>query len=133
MIEFDEHVPERRHLDLTPLIDCVFLLLIFFLLTSVYVKPVLPLDLPEAETAVAGREPPLTIAIKPDGSILVNNRPVAAGELYTAVAANYRNVAKRELHLLADKSVAFGKVIEVIDIAKQAGAVNISVVTEPKK
>ena len=48
MIDFGEHVAERKSLDLTPMLDVVFLLLIFFLLTSIFARPLLPLDLPEA-------------------------------------------------------------------------------------
>ena len=132
MIEFDEHVSQRSHLDLTPLIDCVFLLLIFFMLTSVFAKPSMPLNLPETETAAVSREMPLRIEISQDGRIFMNNVPIEPGQLYESVVTHYQNANKKEVHLLSDKGVSFGKVIEVIDTVKKAGVETISVVTEQK-
>lgn len=132
MIEFDEHVSERSGIDLTPMIDVVFLLLIFFLLTSVYAKPMLPLNLPEARSAVATADPLVTIAIKVDGSIYVNNDSVPLEELQGRLSGLYASARAKDLNLMSDKGVPFGKVVEVLDAAKQAGAENIAVVTEKK-
>lgn len=133
MIDFGEHLPEKKSLDLTPMIDVVFLLLIFFLLTSVFAKPSLPLKVPRAETAQLAAEPALTVAVKADGALLLNNEPVDLDELSTRLRSAYAATSDREISLVSDKGVPFGRVVEVMDQAKKAGAENISVVAERKK
>ncbi len=133
MIDFGEHLPEKKSLDLTPMIDVVFLLLIFFLITSIFSKPSLPLNLPEAETAQMAGEQDVSVAVKLDGSILLDGKAITAAELYPALRARYEGVEKRGVTLVSDKGVPFGRVVEVMDQAKKAGADNISVLAEQKK
>jgi biopolymer transport protein ExbD len=133
MIDFGEHLPERKGLDLTPMIDVVFLLLIFFLITSIFSRPSLPMNLPEAETARLANEPEVSVAVKADGAILLDGREVALAELYPALLARYQGKEKRGITLLSDKGVPFGRVVQVMDQAKKAGAEDISILAEQKK
>lgn len=114
------------------MIDVVFLLLIFFLLTSVSSKLTMPLNLPEAETAAAAKEALVVVSIKLDGSVYLNGRQTAMETLPTEIENLYNGTADRELNLMSDKGVPFGVVVEVLDIAQKAGAQNIAVVTEQK-
>lgn len=133
MIDFGEHAAEKKSLDLTPMLDVVFLLLIFFMLTSIYAKPMLPLNLPEAATGQLEQEPEVIVAIRADGSVHLNGNPTAPAQLTAALAALFGSGLPRDLSLQSDKGVPFGRVVEVMDLAKQAGAENISVVTEKKR
>jgi len=133
MIDFGEGLPEKRHIDLTPMIDIVFQLLIFFLLTSIFTKPVLPVKLPEAASAVVSQEPEITIGIDALNHIVLNNRPVRDNQLGMELALLLQNKSDKTVHLVSDRSVDFGRVIEVMDKAKQAGATGISVVTDKRK
>ena len=132
MIDFGEHVDEKKSLDLTPMLDVVFLLLIFFMLTSIYAKPMLPLDLPDAATGQVGAEPEVAIAIRGDGTLHLNGEKIAASELAAALRPLFQAGNKRDLSVQADQGIPFGRVVEVMDLAKQAGAANIAVVTEAK-
>lgn len=133
MIDFGEHRPEKKGLDLTSMIDVVFLLLIFFLITSIYAKPSLPLNLPEAETAQVAGDPEVSVAIRADGTLLLNGSVIPLDQLHPALQALYAGTARREISLVSDKGVPFGRVVQVMDQAKKAGAENISVVAEQKK
>lgn len=133
MIDFGEHGEERKTLDLTPMLDVVFLLLIFFMLTSIFAKPMLPLDLPEASGGQIAQEPEVVVAIGRDGGIQLNGSPTPAEQLPAALAALFGGGAPRDLSLQSDQGVPFGRVVEVMDLAKQAGAENLSVVTERKR
>jgi len=115
------------------MLDVVFLLLIFFMLTSIFAKPMLPLDLPEAATATVAPEPEVRVAIHRDGSVFVNERLVGPTELVAELAALFTAGTGRDLSLQSDQGVPFGRVVEIMDLAKQAGAANISVVTEQKR
>jgi biopolymer transport protein ExbD len=133
VIAFDEHVSRKSALDLTPLIDVVFLLLIFFLLTSIYAKPSIPLDLPEAETARIAREPEVSVAIRPDGALMLNDREVSLPALHPALERIYAERRTREISIVSDRKVPFGRVVEVMDAAQRAGAETIAIVTERKR
>jgi biopolymer transport protein ExbD len=133
MIDFGEHIEEKKALDMTPMLDVVFLLLIFFMLTSIFAKPMLPLDLPEAATGKIEQEAEVTVAIRADGSVHLNGNPTSPAQLTAALASLFGSGRSKDLSLQSDKGVPFGRVVEVMDLAKQAGAENISVVTERKR
>ncbi|MHB1397442.1 MAG: ExbD/TolR family protein [Trichloromonadaceae bacterium] len=133
MIDFGEHVRERKGLDLTPMLDVVFLLLIFFMLTSIFAKPLLPLDLPEAATGQVATEPEVTVSIGRDGTVYINEDEILPGQLVQLLTGLFAGKVERAISLRADQGVPFGQVVEIMDLAKQAGAENISVVTEKRR
>jgi len=133
MIEFDEHTSERAGIDLAPMIDVVFLLLIFFLLTSIFVRPSIPLNLPPAETARLDAEKELSVIIKKDGDILLNGRNIELSDLFEELSSFYKNTGSKDIAVISDKTVQFGYVVEVMDTARMAGIENISIVTEKKR
>jgi len=133
MIGFDEHTTKSNGINMTSMIDVVFLLLIFFLLTSIFSKPSIPLNLPEADTARVAAEPEVSVAIKKDGGILLNGQDMTAPELFVALTEVYKKSATKDLSLISDKEAPFGRAVEVMDMAKKAGAENISVIAERKR
>lgn len=133
MIDFGEHLAERKTLDLTPMLDVVFLLLIFFLLTSIFARPLLPLDLPEAASGQVLQEPEISLSIQRDGTLGLNGNVVTREELSERLVEMLSARSReRDISLRSDRGVPFGQVIEIMDVAKQAGAENISVVTDQK-
>ena len=134
MLDFHNPRQEKKALDLTPMIDVVFLLLIFFMLTSIYARPVLPLELPEAESCVPQRNQEIVISIEGDGELTLNQSPVTMDELQTALVQELgRESEEKAVCLAADKSVEFGLAVRVMDVAKKAGAQNISIITREKE
>ncbi len=132
MLEFEKPVAKKTWLDLAPMIDVVFLLLIFFMLTSIYAKPMMPVSLPESETSIIQEEPEITLGISSDGSLSLNGQNIAIDQLYDQLSPLLLGRLEKNIRLIADKRIEFGLVISVMDIAKQAGADNIAVVTEKK-
>lgn len=132
MLEFEKPVAKKTWLDLAPMIDVVFLLLIFFMLTSIYAKPMMPVSLPESETSIIQEEPEITLGIGSDGSLSLNGQNIAIDQLYDQLSPLLLGRLEKNIRLIADKRIEFGLVINVMDIAKQAGADNIAVVTEKK-
>lgn len=133
MIQFDEHAPQPKSLDLTPLIDVIFNLLIFFVLTSAFAQPAIPLSLPEAETGKVFENKAIRIMVKNQQELFIDGRPVLLAGLYPELAAVYAKQPEKELELASDKGVPFGVVVEVMDVAKKAGAKNLAVVTDNKR
>ncbi|HED31901.1 MAG TPA: biopolymer transporter ExbD [Prosthecochloris aestuarii] len=130
MIEFGEPLRGNRIPDLTPMIDVIFLLLIFFMLTSIYSKPVIPLDLPDGASAVKEEREGIDVGIDPDGRIFVNGDPVLIDEFEIYVARLLADEPGQPVRLMSDASNRFGLVISVMDKLRLQGAANISIVTD---
>jgi len=107
---------------IAPLVDLVFLLLIFFLLSSTLEKErALPVRRPAASTAAALSRPPLAVTVTAAGTLHMEGRKVSlAGleqELRTALAA----LPDRRILVVADEAARAGLVVRVMDVCRKAG------------
>lgn len=128
--EFEETISKGSGPDLTPLIDMVFLLLIFFLLTSFLTRPIIPVVLPEAEIAELSKDQDISVTVRRDGSLLLNGEEISDEKLAKTLKRLYIYRQSRELIIQSDKEVHFGRVVEVMDISKKSGARTISFLVE---
>jgi biopolymer transport protein ExbD len=125
-------VPIRPHtddpgalIDMTPIIDIVFMLLTFFLLATTFQRAEreLHITLPSASTAepitAALRE--LVINITADGRTIVAGRPVTDDDLRAIIAAALSANPNQKVALRGDRGAAYGAVIRVLDICKSCG------------
>ena len=109
-------------INITSLIDVMFLLLIFFMVTSTFLdRPGMKLELPSAESAEVARVEKLVLYISSDNEVVFNGTPVALDNLEETMLAALSDIEDRTLVLNADKSVQHGTVIRVMDIAKKIG------------
>ncbi len=110
-------------LEITPLVDVVFLLLIFFLLTATYVKnPNLDISLPKASVdQVANHQKDFTIAIRADGELRYNNVVVTLERLEGILSSEYAQSEDAVVVVRADEGSRHGRVVEVMDLAKRIG------------
>ena len=131
--EYEESITKSIGPDMTPLIDMVFLLLIFFLLTSFLTRPSIPVELPEAETAQLNEKPEVSITIRKDGILLLNGEIIAEKKLESSLNRIYAFQRSKEVVIQSDKEVQFGRIVEIMDISKKAGARNISFLVEQKQ
>ena len=107
---------EEPQIDLTPLIDCLFMLIIFFVLTMTFSRPVLEIVLPEAVHAEAsGKRDEILLNVKSDGTFwLDQERQVTLAELASELDANPQKL----LNIYMDKGSDFGVFVSVLDVAK---------------
>ena len=109
-------------INITSLIDVMFLLLIFFMVTSTFLdQPGMKLELPSAESAEVARVEKLVLYISSDDEVVFNDHPVALDDLEETMRDALSEIEDRTLVLNADKSVQHGTVIRVMDIAKKLG------------
>ena len=135
MIEFEEerHLVERsRGPDLTPMIDMVFLLLIFFLLTSYVILPSIQVNLPESETARVIEHAELSLTIREDRSLYLNDEAISKNRLEEALRTIFLRGSKG-IVIQSDRRVPFGFVVEIMDLTKKAGAESISFLVEAER
>ena len=133
MIEFDfgRDLTERSAgPDLTPMIDMIFQLLIFFLLTSFLILPAVNVALPRSRNPEATPPAALTLTVRRDGSLLLAGQVVLVEDLPSLMSAALAGRVEPSIIVQADRGVAFGRVIEVMEAARAGGARDISFLVE---
>ncbi len=122
-------------LSLTPLIDVVFLLLIFFLVTSEFEEEErrLRITLPEATSAVpmTGQPREIVVDIDADGNFYLGGQPTELDELERLMrASTHNNPTNQTVVIRADKSTTFQPVVSVMDVCNRVGISDYSVTTQ---
>lgn len=121
---------EKLNIDLTPLVDVVFILLIFFIVTSVFKKEELALilDLPSSDAKEAKyEEKNITIELGPD-KLAYKGKVVDLNELNLALMKVTNK--KESVILRIDKSVKYQKVVEVLDVLQRHKLNNLALITD---
>lgn len=121
-------------LDITPIVDTVFNLMIFFALSLNFISiPGIPVNLPRA-TSFAEAQPKkeLTIALTRDEELFVNGSPVTTSELADALHRQAAEAPDTLVVISADTDSRHGRVVEVMDLARAAGLVRLAIATKPK-
>lgn len=138
-MKFRKRKRDEVTLDMTPLIDAVFLLLIFFAVATTFTRETrLGIDLPQA----SGQPPaqvrdPVEVSVSESGEYAVNGKPLVDSERSTLKAAIDAAIAgnkDRPFFLTADAKATHQSVVTAMDIAGELGIVNVSIVTrEPPR
>ena len=117
-------------INLSPLIDCVFLLLIFFIVTTVFVEETgVEVQKPKAATAEQLKKNSLLIALTSDGQVIYGGRQISLNSVRGLVAQQLRE-KEVPVILIADESSKSGRLVELIDECKLAGAKQVSVAAQ---
>lgn len=128
---------EDPSLDMTPLIDVVFLLLIFFLITTTFVRNdnrQLPLNLPSAaagQEVVEGEK--LILYITEDGGLQINDEIVRPEEVPERLEALYKENPDTPLSLKADRATRYEQVTRILGTARKVGFQKLNLVVKPEK
>ncbi|TMO57251.1 ExbD/TolR family protein [Pseudoalteromonas phenolica] len=129
--EFEEQ-NLKQDIDLAPLLDVVFILLIFFIVTTVFVKETgVDVNKPKAVSSENLEKSVLLIAITNDNRVIYAGTNVGVNGVYLTLKQELQN-EKRPLVIQADKYVTTELLVEVIDQSKLAGIEQISLATEAK-
>ncbi|MEY4758429.1 MAG: hypothetical protein RJA34_3327 [Pseudomonadota bacterium] len=120
-------------INMTPLIDVMLVLLVIFMLAAPLMTSRLKLDLPQSGAAQAG-QPPQAVRLQIDrsGQAFLDERPVSDADLAAALTLVAQQTPDAEVQLRADRSVAYGRIVEVMGSAQQAGLTRIGFVAEAK-
>lgn len=133
-MEFRRRKHNHAHMNIAPLVDVVFLLLLFFMLTSQLVRePAIKVNLPDSKTAEAKREEMKTISITKNGEVYFMDKRVDIGNLQKAIAESVHDARHDSLRIKADREADVGILVSVIDEVKLSGITNFSIVTERKE
>ena len=120
-------------MSITPLVDTMLTLLIFVLLLGAFaIQPGIRVRLPEAASKEEEPKRDLVVILTRDDRLYLNDDPLQLTELGARLQEYLRDRADGVVIIKADREVLHGRVVEVMDIAKGAGAVRLAIATEPK-
>lgn len=116
---------------LTSLIDIVFLLLIYFLLTTNFMaEEGIQVKLPQTTSAVPKEAKEITVLIDPNGDVYMGGHTVTLNELLQTVQQRLASDPETVVVIKADRSLVLDRVVHVIDVIKAAGASRLRLATE---
>lgn len=126
--------PKKARIEIVPMIDTVFFLLVFFMIASLAMTTMkgMPVNLPKSSTA-SDRSPVRTVVtVTHTGSYYIDKQQVAFEEIHPVLSARLKDNPKMVVVINCDKGQNWGRGIEVMDEAKRAGAELLTIATEPK-
>jgi len=133
-MEFEGRKRVNTHLNIAPLIDIVFLLLIFFMLSSHFVtRPGIKITLPTAVTGKLHPEDEILIFIASDDKLYLNEEEVNLESLLDKLSLKLAGAKKKTVIIKADKKIDLGLAVKIMDIAKQAKAEGLVISTKAEE
>ncbi|MBF0450442.1 MAG: biopolymer transporter ExbD [Candidatus Magnetomorum sp.] len=116
---------------LTSLIDIVFMLLIYFLLTTNFIiDEGIKIKLPQARSGAPQIQKDITVYVDKDGQAYLSDKQVSLSQLFTELKQMIGQNKDQLVIIKADRSVILNKAVKVMDMAKAAGAERLSLATE---
>ncbi|MFA6635885.1 MAG: biopolymer transporter ExbD [Candidatus Omnitrophota bacterium] len=133
-MEFEKRKKISTYLDITPLIDIVFLLIIFFMLTANFVThPGIMVKLPYAETARPEKDDSVIIHISAEDLIRINGEKAEIENLENILERFVGNTPDIKVVLRADEKIDLGLAVRVMDVSRKAGAGSLVISTDSGK
>lgn len=122
---------EEQGMDISPLIDVVFILLIFFMVTTTFQQDMqLELERPGASSGAKASTKALRVYIDRAGGVYVDDAPVKTWMLQSRVRDYLRDASDGTVLVVADRTVVTERLIEVIDQCRLGGAADVGVITD---
>lgn len=119
--------------DIAPLIDIVFILLIFFLVTATFVRDTgVRVTRPQAMMSQPVEQTALRVSITASGDIYAEGRSISLEELTNKVTEFINQNRQKSVIVIPDESVSSGRLVEVMDAARMGGAEEVAVATNRK-
>ncbi|UJP06406.1 MAG: biopolymer transporter ExbD [Nitrosomonas sp.] len=131
MMRNNEANEPEATIDMAPLIDIVFILLIFFMVTTTFVKDMkLDLERPKANSAVAASSKAIRLFIDRSGDTYLDGEPVRLWLIQSKLRDLLSTSANKIVLVITDEGVPAGRLVEVVDQARLAGAESVGVATK---
>ena len=121
-------------INVTPFVDVMLVLLIVFMVTAPLLTVGVPVELPKTKAQPLGQyREPLSVSVRKDGNIYLQNTPIEEEALVARLEAISKNGYDQRIFVRGDKSVDYGRVMEVMGLLNAAGFTHIGLVTDVRK
>jgi biopolymer transport protein TolR len=118
-------------INVTPLVDVMLVLLIVFMISAPLLTVGVPVELPKTEAgSMQDQKEPLTVSIRADGSIFVQESPVAFGELAPRLQAMAGDTHAKPIYVRADGKASYAIVAQVMAALSTSGFTSINLITD---
>lgn len=132
-MEFEGRARIHSHLDIAPLIDIVFLLLVFFMLTSTFLVPeAIELELPESGTATVTEITPIIVTLNASGELALNGELIQLDLLRMTIEPLIADSSDVAITLKSDARTEVQQLLNVMDEIRAAGGSNVALATTQK-
>jgi biopolymer transport protein ExbD len=130
-MRYRNQTEEEAQIDISPLIDMVFILLIFFMVTTTFVKDMkLDLERPTASSGVSASTKAIRVFIDTEGDVYVDNQQVRIYSLQSKLRDMLRVSTDKSILVVTDENVPAKTVLRVVDQSRLSGASDVGVATE---
>ena len=131
-IEENESNTDNQGINIVPMIDVIFAILTFFIISSLDLIRLdnIPVNLPKASTSTLVKDKPIVLTIDRENNIFLENKPIDSKILVDQIKNIISDYSTDILVISADKEVAHGKVVEVIDQVRSIDNLRIGMSTE---
>ena len=122
-------------INVTPFVDVMLVLLVVFMVTAPLLTVGVSVDLPRSDApAVPGKDEPLAVTINREGTIFIQDTEVKLKTLPARLNAITNNNTKVRIFVRGDRSISYGKVMEVMGVLTKSGFTRVALITEkPQK
>ena len=114
-------------MELSPLIDCIFQLLIFFMLSSTFLTPAIQLTLPSATAGTSQNELEIIITLSEEGDVYLNNTQTSLISLKSELQRMLTESSHKSVTIRGDQNMPYSAFLDALDIAKRSGAIHVNV------
>ena len=118
-------------INVTPMVDVMLVLLIIFMITAPLLTVGVPVDLPKTKASIiAGQDEPLVISVSRDGRIYLQETELELDQLVARLRAITRNKPDTRIFVRGDKTVVYGRIIQVMGTVSAAGFSRVALIVE---
>lgn len=129
-MRYRERKEAIQAIDVSPLIDMVFILLIFFMVSTTFVKDMkLDLNRPAASSTLAASTKAIRLYVDASGDTYLDGEPVQIWVIQSRLRDQLKTMTTKSVLVIIDEGVAAGRLVEVVDQARLAGATDVGVAT----
>ncbi len=122
---------EETEINITPMLDVVFIMLIFFIVTTSFIKETgIDPNRPEAETAIANKHGNILIAISEFDQVWMNKNQVELAKIRAMVESAVAEIPESSVIIIADEKASTGVLIDLMDQVRLGGVANIMVAAD---
>ena len=132
MKDFYNFEEENIQINILPMIDVIFVILSFFIVSSLYLVRLetIPVNLPNAETANQEKDTAIVITLNLDNKVFIDEKIIDISLFENQLRSKLKNSNNKKVVLRADKSIKYGRVISILDIMRKIEGIKIGVSTE---